>query len=342
MMILKSHELHKVLIILCFFSAAYLINGCSADKLPRNLDTDGLLLYEKQGWFFVHGYFPDLWVLDPSNGRRYKITRGGPYNVHPSWVSGADRVIFESKRQRDHGGVSHLYVLNTRSGRYVPFHRGMDLNRVTGALKENTVPAVNNATGRVYYHSGSCRCIVSETLSGNDYQETPIQMDLRPTRMFWSDDYRHLVVQSYVRGQPRRNQRYRPSFWEIIVYDAHTWEDTFVLARDGWNFHPGDLYNGNLIYRKREFKQGAKGEIYIHNIHNGEKNLVFRDTADFMITESVFLNDTTLYVMGYSNTQSKPDIYKFDIGTSTSTQLTNDGRSKSNLTIYRTFVLQNQ
>jgi hypothetical protein len=272
---------------------------------------------------FVHGYFPDLVALVPENGRQYKLTRRGPYNVHPSFVSGGRYVFFESIRQRDHGGISQIYVLDSRAARFRAFHKGMDLRRVHGYWDQHSIPAVNNAENRVYFYSYSCKCIVSEKITGGDRVETPIKFQYALFKMIWSDDYQYLLVQKSVL---KKGGRPIDSYWQIHVYNANTWEVANVLARDGWDITIGDMYEGEIFHTIREVKAGATTEIVSYNTYTGKQKILMTtdELTELDGLKSPVFRDSSIFFIGSSG--QKDDIYRFNLQNRELERLTNNNR----------------
>lgn len=304
--------------------------GCRADTIPEGYDLDGVLLFEEILSNRTWGYFPDLVAFNPETHERFVLTRETLYNVNPSWVAGGDSIIFESKRVRDHGSPSHLYVLNTRNARITPLQAGMNLDRLSGGHIQYQRPAVNNETNRVYYYALDCKCVLSMSLYDKSVDTVGVNTKAA-SNIFWSNDYNYLVIQDRVGSGMHRHVVF-------TVYHADTYTPVLSMNTEGWTYDPSDLFNGNLLYIRLEAKPKSVEYLILFDILTGETKEIGthdRNTTDLSnYMNPVFKDEHTIYYLKETSSNIF-EIFEKDIHSGETRQITFDNRLKRNLTIYR-------
>lgn len=307
-----------------------IVAGCRSDKIPPDYDLDGVLLYNEIHSNSTQGYFPDLTAFNPNTGERFLLTREKLFNVQPSWVAGGDEIIFESKRVRDHGSPSHLYLLNTRTSRITPVHDGMDLNRITGSGLSNRSPAVNNQNNRVYYYRQECSCIASTGLDDNSVMELEIKIGT-PLRIRWSNDYDYLLVHEMQgRGFNTRTK--------FEVYESDTYSSVLSSDSLGRSFLPGDIFNGKLLYAAHKTEVDSIISLYLLDLETGDiYEIANHDRGANQLrnfVNPIFKDEKSIYYLK-EVTPNKYEIFEMDILSGEMSQVTFDNTVKGNLTIYR-------
>lgn len=311
----------------------FLTIGCRPDKIPEDYDLEGVLLFEEIHSNLTQGWFPDLTAYNPATGERFLLTREKLFNVHPSWVRGGDQIIFESKRVRDHGSPSHIYVLNTRTSNISSLHPGMDLDRISGGHIQFMKPSVNNLNNKVYYYGYECGCIMSTGLNNGSMEELDILVDAT-SKIRWSNDYEYLMVHETVGRALSRQVRFS-------VYKSDTYEE--IVSKDslGWTYIPADMYNNKLLFVAMQRVPDALLSLRILNIETGEeKEIASYNRKDYNNLVSfrtpVFKDEQTIYYLRELS-PNRHEVFKMDINTGLSEQITSDNTQKANLTIYREF-----
>ena len=304
--------------------------GCSSDTIPDNYDLDGVLLFEEILSNRTWGNFPDLVAFNPRTEERFILTRETLYNVRPSWVAGGDSIIFESKRVQDHGAPSHLYVLNTRNSRITPLQEGMNLDRMSGGHIQYQRPAINNQTNRVYYYGLDCKCILSMSLHDKSVDTVRVNAEAA-SNIFWSNDYNYLVIQDRIGAGMRRHVVF-------TVYKFGNYSPELLMNKENWNFHPGDLYKGKLLYTTHKAEASSVVYLKVHDMHTGEKKKIGsydRSTTELRnYISPVFKDEHSIYYLKETSSNIY-EIFEKDIQSGETRQITYDNKLKSNLTIYR-------
>ena len=312
------------------FILSILSFGCRPDTIPDDYDLHGVLLFEEILSNQTRGNFPDLVAFNPQTEERFVLTRETLYNVHPSWVAGGDSIIFESKREQDHGAPSHLYVLNTRNSRITPLQEGMNLDRMSGGHIQYRRPAVNNQTNSVYYYGLDCKCLLSIGIHDKSVDTVGVTAETA-SNIFWSNDSQYLVVQDRIGSGMRRHVVF-------TVYKFGNYTPELLMNKENWNFHPGDLYEGKLIYTTHKGEAGSIVYLKTHDMRTGEEKEIGsydRSTTELRnFISPVFKDEHNIYYLKETSSNIY-EIFEKHIESGQIRQITNDNKLKTSLTIYR-------